>query len=217
MQQPPDHYAVLGVARDATHEDIKAAYRRKSREHHPDKGGDAAAMQAVNRAWEVLGDPERRARYDATGDERASDRDPMQAAAVSALADLMSGALEAHNPVAHCHGELSQRQRECEQQIMMARQKMRRLEKRRGLVRVKTDGAANIYQGLVDAQLAAARAVIEGNEKVLQLSKLVGQLLADYEFTGETIKPEPGVFDSRTLEALGYSMGAGRFFPGGRG
>lgn len=63
----PSLYDILGVARDATQRDIKAAYRKRAAASHPDKGGSDAEAQAINEAWETLGDPDRRARYDATG------------------------------------------------------------------------------------------------------------------------------------------------------
>lgn len=66
-----DYYQVLGVPRDATAADIKRAYRKLARRHHPDVNtGDAAAEQrfkAVNEAHEVLGDPTTRSRYDELG------------------------------------------------------------------------------------------------------------------------------------------------------
>src|ERR1700728_2389075 len=68
-----DLYGLLEVAHDASDEDIKRAYRRKARELHPDaNGGDAAAearFKEVSLAYEVLRDPERRARYDRFGPE----------------------------------------------------------------------------------------------------------------------------------------------------
>jgi len=60
----PTPYEVLGVRPDATHEELRRAYRRLLRETHPDTGGTAAAFQAVQEAWERIGDPEDRARYD---------------------------------------------------------------------------------------------------------------------------------------------------------
>jgi hypothetical protein len=45
-------WATLGIASDATASDIKAAYRRRARETHPDHGGDAAAFQRVLQAYE---------------------------------------------------------------------------------------------------------------------------------------------------------------------
>ena len=58
------HYEVLGVAVTATAEEVRAAYRRAARDHHPDAGGDPRRMRDVNAAWHVLRDPGRRAAYD---------------------------------------------------------------------------------------------------------------------------------------------------------
>jgi DnaJ domain len=64
------HYEVLGIRRAASAAEIRTAYRELARRYHPDVSDDAAAsaMAAVNEAWRVLGDPERRAAYDATLD-----------------------------------------------------------------------------------------------------------------------------------------------------
>ena len=65
-----DYYATLGVARDATAEDIKKAFRKLARKYHPDvsKEKDAEArMKEVNEAYTVLSDPEKRAAYDQLG------------------------------------------------------------------------------------------------------------------------------------------------------
>lgn len=77
MAATKDYYEVLGVARDATEEQIKKAFRRKARETHPDvaTGPDAEErFKEINEAYEVLSDTEKRATYDryGTADPRAA-------------------------------------------------------------------------------------------------------------------------------------------------
>ncbi len=66
-----DFYELLGVSRAATPEEMKRAYRQKARELHPDTNPDPAAAEQfkeVARAYEVLSDPDQRARYDRFGE-----------------------------------------------------------------------------------------------------------------------------------------------------
>ncbi len=60
----PNYYFILRVDPSADPATIKAAYRRRAKECHPDRGGQHKEMVLVNEAWEILGDVERRQWYD---------------------------------------------------------------------------------------------------------------------------------------------------------
>jgi curved DNA-binding protein len=66
-----DYYATLEVARDATEQDIKKAFRTLARKYHPDVAKDKKnaeeKFKQINEAYEVLGDPEKRKKYDELG------------------------------------------------------------------------------------------------------------------------------------------------------
>lgn len=72
MAATPDYYKTLGVSRDATPEDVKKAFRKLARTHHPDAGGDETKFKEINEAYEVLSDDKKRKMYDQYGTAQAS-------------------------------------------------------------------------------------------------------------------------------------------------
>ncbi|WP_447979530.1 DnaJ C-terminal domain-containing protein [Candidatus Nitrospira bockiana] len=99
-----DYYAVLGLSRTATQEDIKKAYRRLARQYHPDlHGGPKKAemekkFKELNEAHEVLGDPEKRKKYDRYGhrwqEAEAYERAREQAGATGARTGFGTGGFD---------------------------------------------------------------------------------------------------------------------------
>ncbi|WP_040669399.1 DnaJ domain-containing protein, partial [Nitrolancea hollandica] len=86
-----DYYKTLGVSRDADDKAIKAAYRKLARKLHPDVSKEAGAeerLKDVNEAYEVLKDPEKRAKYDRYG----ADWERYQEAATSGAGAAPGGA-----------------------------------------------------------------------------------------------------------------------------
>ena len=67
MAATPDYYKILGVPRTATADEIKKAFRKLARKHHPDAGGDEAKFKEINEAYEVLSDDKKRKLYDQYG------------------------------------------------------------------------------------------------------------------------------------------------------
>jgi molecular chaperone DnaJ len=87
-----DYYELLGVSRDATQEEIKRAFRRLARRYHPDANPDnpqaEERFKELNKAYSVLGDPDKRQRYDAFGAEG------VEGVAASASADPFMATFE---------------------------------------------------------------------------------------------------------------------------
>ncbi len=109
-------YEVLKVRKNDTANVILKAYRKAVMKHHPDRGGDAGEFRRVQAAYELLSDPERRARYDATGDAAPPPLSPPRQRALAALAQTLQA----------CVGEcLSAGRRPCEQDLVnMTRAKL---------------------------------------------------------------------------------------------
>src|SRR5438067_11899469 len=88
MDTTDNYYAILGVPIDADSETLKRAYRQLARRYHPDLAGPEGALQMkrINRAYDVLSDPEKRLNYETI---------------IGGVLDLRKGRLTRSRPVAH--------------------------------------------------------------------------------------------------------------------
>lgn len=170
-------YDVLGVKPDATADQIKAAYRAKCKQHHPDRGGDAATMAAVNQANDCLSDPDRRARYDATGD--GSRRPTLRDEATATLAQLFTSALDQDdNLVDFVRRSLEAAFGNMAMQLDECKRRSRALEKRRSKVTCKAE--INLVATIIDGQLALLAKTKAMHEHNLQVTELAKTMLKDY-------------------------------------
>ena len=67
MTATANYYDTLGIKKDASADEVKTAFRRLARKHHPDAGGDEEKFKEINEAYEVLSDKEKRSQYDQYG------------------------------------------------------------------------------------------------------------------------------------------------------
>ena len=146
-----DLYETLGVDKNATPDQIKKARRKKAAKHHPDKGGDTAEMAAVNRAHDVLIDPERRRLYDTTGED--SKRMPIEEEARQCVLIMFSRALEADAPnlLTKAKSLIKDEQARAKGQQKEGETRRAKLEARREKIKVKEGD--NLFWMVIDQQL----------------------------------------------------------------
>lgn len=162
-----DPYAILGVSRDATADEIKAAARRLRQELHPDRNQapDAAErFKAVQEAYEVLGDPVARRRYDETG-ETGPDRIEQEAAGL--LMDAANAAVKSWRPgnwaqsglIDAANHALMQRRNQVANERAKAEGDRQHFGKI--LVKVRTSGRANVFALLAEQTIAQIDAALK--------------------------------------------------------
>lgn len=94
MGETKSHYDVLGVAIDATFDQIREAYRRLVKTHHPDRGGDPEEFVLISEAYTVLKDPETRKEYDVFGAEVKFDVKFFHETVIKSLAEMLEALLK---------------------------------------------------------------------------------------------------------------------------
>jgi curved DNA-binding protein CbpA len=192
------YYDTLGVPKDADEETIKRAYRRKSKEHHPDRsGGNPKAMVAVNKAYETLGDPEKRARYDEFGEQASGNSVDEQAkrAIMQIFVQVIDKAADTQNLVDLVCLNIKANMDQIPKGVEQGERRLAKLKKARKKIkrRKSKDNRGNWMAELLDHQIKA----VESGIDMLNKQKVVGQraleLLADFEYEPD-IPTAPRVF-----------------------
>lgn len=193
------HYTTLGLATDASPEDIKRAYRSAASAAHPDRGGDDAQMAAINKAYAVLSDPERRAAYDATGQDAVPGS--LEQEAQAGLVQLFQAALEhGDNLLAEVEQMLGAHMAQLLNHKNQMLAKVARLNKRSGKIRTKGPGE-NLLQALIDKQIQQLDQQLMQIERGIAVNKRATEMLAAYE-QDEPPQQSPIIVD-------GFGFGAG--------
>lgn len=200
-------YATLGLRRNATAETIKAAYRRLVKSAHPDAGGDRARFEHLTLAYDVLSDPDRRTRYDETGEtDAAPDNDHVEILKViEAVFDQML--MDDQEPKRHhvldaLQQHFAKQEAELTKRIAVferAKQRVTDLADRFTTL----DGSANLMAAMARRRAFRADQAIAETRKTLALVGRVRAYLKRYTFRPE-VEPQ-----SVTLHGLGAGMFCG--------
>ena len=180
-------YDELGISREATADEIKQAYRRLSRETHPDVGGEREDFERLQHAYEVLSDAAARRRYDTIGDDGRTDMEtPEQLAADcframlrkgwSAGSDLVKAACDAMGNGLRDHGE---ELRKWQGDVARLERYARRLRKR---AEVREKHPADVLEDAIAAEMEMPRAKVKFHQVAIARLAQALEILRGYEF-----------------------------------
>lgn len=191
------HYDELGVSRDATTEQIKKAYRAKSREKHPDKGGPPDDFIPIAKAYEVLSDPDRRILYNSTGQDK---RLPIETEVQNILMQGFNEALAQKNDieiVGFVRGALEKVSNQLPRQVGELKARKKKLSAKRG--KIKTKSAVNIVHLIIDAELKNIEGQLLNIEHQIKVTKECLKTLKTYSEDWEA--PVPEIYTTADLQS----------------
>lgn len=190
-------YETLNIKDDATADEIKAAYRKRANETHPDKGGDSGAFLAVSAAYQLLSDPKEREFFDRTGEQR----EKLNLAELAkktvgvAVQEVIIGNFNAKtcDLIDATRGRINT---QCREKVGRAEQEKRNLERRRDKFREAIDRTvSNDPQNILVITMERAELelsnVIRGIEDDIRTEQLIRDLalsiLDDYHYMFEVV------------------------------
>ena len=187
------HYDTLDIPKDADADMIKRAYHKKSKEHHPDKGGDTQEMTAVNQAYRTLKDPEKRKRYDATGQDDSTGAKPTrEQQAQNVLMSLFAALLQnriTSGCMKFCISALQENRNSVVKNKAALLQQQKFLLDRRDKVKRGGNGRAtvqlNAFHMVIDQQLQNLEFQLQAIEHDLLVLQDIEHELQQYTFTND--------------------------------
>ncbi len=191
-----DLYKELNIHEQSSDEEIKIAYRRAAKEHHPDKGGKIEKFKSIKLAYEVLSDKEKRQRYDETGiwdnkpnNEEAELRSNIAVLILNTIDQV--GNLDQIDIIKKATETVLQGIHQNSLAINDARRKIAKYEKAKAKLK-KKDAGENILADIIDSQIVQIELqIVQAEKESGKMEKMI-TMLNEYE-SEAAIKPEPKI------------------------
>lgn len=190
-----DLYETLGVKKGASKKETKAAFKAKAGVFHPDKkGGSTEKFQAIQKAYEILKDDEKRAHYERTGETGATQKPDFIAELFVAL--INSGEFDG-NIVENMKRQIDLKINELLKMSNKIERKLKKLEKAIGRLSF-TGSGENLFEAILISSIS------DCNSKIVEADTLIGELRnARDEAAGYAdIRPEEKETKSHGLDSF---------------
>ena len=203
-----DLYQILGIKRAAARDEIHKAYRRKAKSLHPDSGGSVEAFGELSTAYTVLSDPDRRERYDTTGEVIVVRPNNLDASAIEVIAQKLGLVLHAEQDMtsmdiaALLEQAIRQDIAEREAQMSGLQRAMKRARTLRERVRRKSEGRDNMLARVLDWHETSAKTHIKKNEEAIRSMDRALEMLKDYSFAEDILVATPDEVAGALQDAL---------------
>lgn len=180
-------YDVLGVSQNATQEDIKKAYREKAKLYHPDKASDdvdPSHFIDIAKAYEILSDPEKKAKYDESGYTDDAIHDDMEVA-IESLQNIFKAVLKHDNLleidlIAKTHSLVINNIKMSEDNIKVLEALPAVYEKL--IKKLKCKSTINVLKITLEDEIKGAQEGVFRLNYQIRVCNTILELLKDYEF-----------------------------------
>lgn len=189
----PDPYAILGLPKDASPEDVRKAYREKAKDSHPDTGGNAKEFAIVKLAHDVLSDPDRRRKFDETGEINETEPNTIDAQAMSLLAGAINGIIDGQHGqdpmtvdwVKVISGNLKDEIKAGEQKRKDLEGQLKKCEKVASKFKRKKKSEPNMVTLLMQQRIDHIKAMFKEIDKQISVFKRAIEMIEDYTFDAD--------------------------------
>lgn len=177
-------YKDLGLDPSCTNEEIKYQYRILAHKHHPDMGGDEEIFKRISKAYEVLGDPDRRAEYDSTG--KTGEDMSVKSEAIQRLGNMVTQFIFNINPevddlIAKMKADINQARHRVEGDIVTCNRLIHNLNIIVKKIRMKKQGE-NILKTFAENQITLREKELITFNRTLEVFALMMDILDNYHY-----------------------------------